>query len=67
MGPHLTRIRLVFELLHQGFPNCLPVGESLVSKSPGLNWEIGIDIYTPLCIKEITNENLMFSTGNPTE
>ena len=24
----------------------------------GMNWEIGIGIYTLLCIKEITNENL---------
>ena len=24
-----------------------------------MNWEIGIDIYTLLCIKEITNENLL--------
>ena len=33
----------------------------------GLNWEIGIDIYTLLCIKEITNENLLYSTGNSTQ
>ena len=32
----------------------------------GMNWEIGIDIYTLLipCIKEIANENLLYSTGN---
>ena len=30
----------------------------------GMNWEIGIDIYTLLCIKEITGENLLCSTGN---
>ena len=24
----------------------------------GMNWKIGIGIYTLLCIKEITNENL---------
>ena len=32
----------------------------------GMNWEIGIDIYTLLilCIKQITNENLLYSTGN---
>ena len=29
-----------------------------------MNWEIGIDIYTLLCIKRITNENLLYSTGN---
>ena len=31
-----------------------------------MNWEIGIDIYPRLipCIKCITNDNLMYSTGN---
>ena len=24
----------------------------------GINWEIGADIYTLLCIRQITNENL---------
>ena len=35
----------------------------------GMNWEIGIDIYTLLilCIKWITNENLLYSTGNSTQ
>ena len=32
----------------------------------GMNWEIGINIYTLLCIKQITNENLLYSTGNST-
>ena len=32
-----------------------------------MNWEIGIDIYTLLCIKQITNENLLYSTGNYTQ
>ena len=26
----------------------------------GMNWEIGIDIYTLICIKWITNENLLY-------
>ena len=26
----------------------------------GMNWEIGIDIYTLICIKEITSENLLY-------
>ena len=26
----------------------------------GTNWEIGIDIYTLLCIKQITNKNLLY-------
>ena len=35
----------------------------------GRNWEIGIDIYTLLilCVKQITNENLLYSTGNSTQ
>ena len=34
-----------------------------------MNWEIGIDIYTLLilCIKKITNENLLYGTGNSTQ
>ena len=35
-------------------------------KGGGMYWEIGIDIYTVLCIKQITNENLLYSTGNST-
>ena len=26
----------------------------------GMNWEIGIDIYTLICIKYITNKNLLY-------
>ena len=26
----------------------------------GMNWEIGIDMYTLICIKWITNENLLY-------
>ena len=26
----------------------------------GMNWEIGIDIYTLKCIKYITNKNLLY-------
>ena len=33
----------------------------------GINWEIGIDIYTLLCIKQITNKDLLYSIGNPTQ
>ena len=34
-----------------------------------MNWEIGIDIYKLLilCIKQITNENMLYSTGNSTQ
>ena len=33
----------------------------------GRNWEIGIHIYAPLCIKYITDENLLYSTGKSTQ
>ena len=37
-------------------------------KSGGeVNWEIGIDIYTLLYIKQITNKNLLYITGNSTQ
>jgi len=29
-------------------------------RGSGMNWEIGTDIYTLLCIIQITNENLLF-------
>ena len=32
-----------------------------------INWETGIDIYTILYIKQITNKNLVYSTGNSTQ
>ena len=33
----------------------------------GINWEIGIDIYTLLYIKQITNKYLLCSTGDSTQ
>ena len=33
----------------------------------GINWEIVTDIYTLLHIKQITNKNLQYSTGNSTQ
>ena len=30
----------------------------------GINWETGIDLYTLLYIKQITNKNLLYSTSN---
>ena len=30
----------------------------------GINQEFGINVYTPLYIKQITNEDLLYSTGN---
>ena len=29
-----------------------------------LDWEFGMDIYTLLSLKEITNKDLLYSTGN---
>ena len=29
-------------------------------RGTGMNWEIGIDIYTLICIKGITNKNLLY-------
>ena len=33
----------------------------------GIKWEIGMDIYTLLYIKYITNKDLLYSTGNSTQ
>ena len=33
----------------------------------GINWEIGIDIYTLLYTKQITNKDLLYSIGNSTQ
>ena len=33
------------------------------TEAGGMNWETRIDIHTLLCIKQITNENLLHSTG----
>ena len=30
----------------------------------GMNWKIGIDVSTQLCVKQITNENLVYSKRN---
>ena len=32
-----------------------------------INWETGIDIYTLLHIKQITNKKLLYSTRNSTQ
>ena len=32
-----------------------------------INWEIGVDIYTLLYIKKVTNKNLLNSTGNSSQ
>ena len=33
----------------------------------GVNQELGINIHTPLYIRQITNKNLLYSTGNSTQ
>ena len=33
-------------------------------RGSGKNWEIGADIYTLLCIKQINNKNPLYSTEN---
>ena len=43
------------------------VMDTKVGRGSEMNWEIGIDIYTRLCIKDITNENLPYSTGSSTQ
>ena len=42
----------------------LPKGKGV---GGGINQEIGINIYTPLYIKQITNKGLLYSTGNSTQ
>ena len=42
---------------HQGGKACGGVGGG---DGDGMNWEIGIDIYTLGCIKQITNKNLLY-------
>ena len=42
----------------------------IVSKREGvgeINWGIGIEVYILLHIKQITNKNLPYSTGNSTQ
>ena len=33
----------------------------------GINWKIGIDTYTLLYIRQITNKDLLYTTGNSTQ
>ena len=41
-------------------------GHQVGKAGSGRNWEIGIDIYTLMFIKQITNKNLLYSPGNST-
>ena len=36
-------------------------------KGTGKDWEFGIDMYTLLYLKQITNKDLLYSTGNSIE
>ena len=38
-----------------------------ISGEGGINQELGTDIYMLLFIKQITNEDLLYSTGNCTQ
>ena len=33
----------------------------------GMNWDIGVDTYILLCIKQIISENLLYTTGDATQ
>ena len=37
-----------------------PKGESGGGGGGGMNWEIGIDMYPLMCIKWMTNKNLLY-------
>ena len=39
------------------------VGKAAGGGGGGLNWVIGIDMYTLMCIKWITNKNLQYKTN----
>ena len=39
----------------------------LEGKGEGINWETGIDMYTPLYIKQVINKDLLDTTGNSTQ
>ena len=45
--------------------NKLKVTGGKVEGGGGINWEIGIDTYTLLYIKQITNKDSLYSTGIP--
>ena len=51
---------------HLGLEIICGFSEIQTELSGGINWEIGIDIYTLLYIKQITNKGLLYSTGNST-
>ena len=42
----------------------VPRGESGGGAGGVMNWEIGIDMYTLICIKLMTNKNLLYKKIN---
>ena len=40
---------------------CMDTGEG---RGSGMNWEIGIDIYTLPCVRQVASGNLLYSTGS---
>ena len=52
-----TEIELQMQKPNLWFPRGKMLGRRI-------NWETGIDIYTLLHVKQITNKNLLYSTGN---
>ena len=39
-------------------------GEKWWGGGGGMNWEIGIDMYTLMCVKWMTNKNLLYKKIN---
>ena len=63
-GTDETVCRAEIETQMQRTNVCTPRGESGGGGGSVMNWEIGIDIYTPLCIKWIINKNLLYKKIN---
>ena len=40
---------------------------TIIGRDGGINWKIGIGIYTLPCVKYKTNENRLYCTGNSTQ
>ena len=53
-----ARQKLRHRCREQTFPPRVESGRGVVVD--GMNWEIGIDMYTLICIKWITNKNLLY-------
>ena len=62
-------ISLIYEILKNGTNEPIYKIEIIGRKAGqgGINWEIGTDIYTLLYIKQITNKDLLYTTGNSSQ